>query len=92
MGYAEAVLLVDDDESEMKELYGVFDDGMGANQDLYRTVGNALKDGLAFLSFHNAGEQFHADIHVAQKLADGGQMLFGQYFRRRHDAGLIAVV
>ena len=76
----------------MKELHRLLDDGMGAHEDLYRTVGNALKDGLALLSFHNAGEQFHADIHVAQKLSDGGQMLFGQDFRRRHDAGLIAIV
>ena len=92
LGNAEAVLLIDHHHTETGKLHRVFNDGMGTDEYLHLACQQTVENLLAFLSLHHTSQQFHADGHVAQEVADGLQVLFGQDFRGRHDAGLIAVV
>ena len=90
--YAEAVLLVDDGEAQAQELHVVLDDGMCADEDVHAAVDKTIEHLLPPFSLHDAGEQFHADVHAAQEVGDGGEMLFGKNFGGRHHAHLVAVV
>ena len=92
LGHAEAVLLVNHHHTEMGKLHGVLNDSMGSYENLHLARQQTVKNLLAFLAFDDARQQFHADVHVTQEVADSLQMLFGQYLRRRHDTCLIAVV
>ena len=90
--HTKAVLLVDDGQSKAREDHVVLDDGMRADEDMDITILQVVEDGLAFLALHAAREQFDPYGHVAQKLAEGLQVLLGQYFGRCHDASLTAIV
>ena len=92
LGHAEAVLFVDDDESQTGKLHGVLDDGMCADEDVGGAVEQCVEYLLTAFPLHHTCQQGYADRHVAEKLHDGLQMLFGQDFRRCHDAGLVTVV
>ena len=90
--HSEAVLLVDDRESEPLELHVFFDDGMCSHQQMDAAIYESLHDRLSPLSFHDTGQQFRPHRHVAQQFADGLQVLFGKNLSWRHDTRLIAVV
>ena len=90
--HAEAVLLVDDHETEVEEAHRWFDEGVRAHKDMNRAVGDALHDFLARLAFHAAREEFHGDWQVGKLIPDGGKVLLGKYFGGRHDARLETVV
>ena len=92
LGHTEAVLLVDDDEAEAGKLHRVLDDGMGADENLDGAVEQSFVYLLPSFTLDDTRQQGHANGHVAEKLADGLQVLLGQYLRRGHDAGLVAVV
>ena len=50
----ESVLFVDDHESEVGELHAVFDERMGADQQVRFTRGDALQCSVAFAAFGRA--------------------------------------
>ena len=89
--HAKAVLLVDDGESEVGKLYRVFDDGMCADKNFHVAAHQTFEHLAAALALDDAREQFHAYWHVAEKVANGGEVLLCQDLRGCHDAGLIAV-
>ena len=86
------MLLVDHHHAQAGKLYGVFNDGMGADKNLYGTVEQTVENLLTFLAFDNTCQHGHADIHPFQEVHDGLQVLFGKNLRRCHNACLIAVV
>jgi len=55
---AEAVLLVDSDECETREGDIIFDEGVGADDELRFAVFNALERGRFFGVFHSTDEEF----------------------------------
>ena len=92
LGDTEAVLLIDDDHTQTGKLHRILDDGMGAYEDVDRTVQESVEHFLSPLAFHNACEQGYPYIHIFQEAHDGLQMLLGEDLRGCHDTGLIAVV
>ena len=86
------MLLVDDGESEVGKLYRVFDDSVCANKNFHIAAHQAVEHLAATLALDESCEQFHAYWHVAEKVANGGEVLLCQDLRGCHDAGLIAVV
>ena len=92
LGHTEAVLFVDNDEPQAGELYRIFDDGMGAHEDVDGAVEQAFEHLLTTLALDDARQQRHSEIHAVEKLHDGLQVLFGEDFRGGHDTGLITVI
>ena len=90
--YTEAVLLVDDGQSEPFKLHVVFYEGMGAHQYLHLARHQSVEYFLAPFPLHDAGEQAYVHVHSLEQLADGGQMLLGKNLGGSHDAGLETVV
>ena len=90
--YAEAVLLVDDDESETAELHVVLDDGMRAYQDVDASVLQTFLDGFAALALDVSCQQFDADGHLLEERAERLQVLLGKNLGWGHDACLATVV
>ena len=88
---AEAVLLVDNDHAEAVELHVLIQQGVGADQNGYFAVGDALQEFLAAAAFDRAGEQRHLEAQMLQQGAQGCQVLLRQEFRGRHEGGLLAV-
>ena len=86
------MLLVHHHESQFAELHRVFNHGVCSHEDVHAAAGESVEHGLAPFALHDAGEQFHPYVHVAQKLAYRGEMLFGENFRRCHYASLVSVV
>ncbi len=87
---AEPVLLVDDDQREVAELDAGLEQGMRAEQEIDRAVGQPGDDGIALLAALATGE--HRDRHaggIGERL-DGARMLAHQQLGRRHDRGLRA--
>ena len=92
LSHPKAVLFIDHYQPEPLELNNIFDHSMGANEDMYCSVEQALVDGYAHRLLHRSGEQFNTDIHSIQKSADTLVMLLGQNLRRSHDTGLEPIV
>ena len=86
------VLLVDDGQCEVGKLHRVFDDSVCADKNFHIAAYQAIEHLAAALALDDAREQFHAYWHVAEKVANGGEVLLCQDLRGCHDAGLIAVV
>ena len=89
---AEAVLLVDDGKTKVGEANGGLNERMRSNEYLHRAVGHSLQHFAPRASFDDAREQLYAHRQVAKLFAQRGKVLLGQYFRRSHKAGLIAIV
>ena len=64
---AEAVLLVDDDESEVAEGDVVLDEGVGADEDVYLAVGELLFEFFLGGGAEGAGEELHIDPHARMR-------------------------
>ena len=92
LGDSEAVLLIDDDHAQTGELHRVLDDGMGAYEDMDRTVQQTVEYFLTPFALYDTRQQGYAHIHTVQESHDSLQVLFGKNLRRCHDTGLIAVV
>ena len=90
--HPEAVLLVDDGQSQTAELHAVLDDGMRTHQHVHRAVGQPLQYFLALLTLHRAREQLHPHGQMAQHGAERLEVLFGQNLGGSHDACLMAVI
>src|SRR6266852_4868610 len=88
---AEAVLLVNGDEAEAGEFDVVFDEGVGADDELRFAGANALEDGGFLRSFQTADEELDAIACFGEDAARGKKMLDGKNFRGGHESGLRAV-
>ena len=86
------VALVDDCEAESLELHAVFDDRMGADEDVDGAVEQGLEDFAAAFPLDGSCEEFYAEGHVAQEVQEGFEVLFCEDFGGCHDDGLVAVV
>ena len=65
---------------------------MCAHQYIYLPCGQCVEHLAATFAFHHARKQFNTHRHIAQKLANGAEVLLGQYLGGRHDARLKAIV
>lgn len=88
---AEAVLLVDGNEAEARELDLVFDEGVGADDELGFAGADAFESGGFFREFEAADEEFDLVVAGSEDAARGKIMLHGENFRGRHERGLAAV-
>ena len=88
----EAVLLVNGHEAEAGEGDVVFDEGVGADDELRFAGADAIEDGGFFRGFQAADEQLDAIACFGEDAAGGKKMLDSENFRRRHEGGLRAVL
>ena len=88
---AEAVLLVNGDEAEARELDLVFDEGVGADDELGFAGADAFERGLLFGELEAADEQLDFVAAGSEDAPRGKKMLHGENFRGRHQRGLSAV-
>ena len=91
--HAEAVLLVDDDEAETVELDFLFNQRMGADDQLRLAAIDEAAVGALAVFVERAGEQHDAIAArgALKQLARGEKMLRGQDLSGRHERGLVAV-
>lgn len=90
---AETVLLVHDDEAEVAPLDGVFQEGMGADEDVDFTVLQGREECDALFLGRGAREQCDADLRDGgEERAERLKVLISKDFRRCHDARLVAIV
>ena len=88
---AEAVLLVNGDEAEARELDLIFDEGVGADDELGFAGADAFESGLFFRGFEAADEQLDFVVAGSEDAPRGKIMLHGENFRGGHERGLGAV-
>src|SRR5882724_1732896 len=88
---AEAVLLVNGDEAEAGEGDVVFDERMGADDELRFAGADALEDGGFFGSFQTADEEFDVIASFGKNAARGKKMLHSENFGGGHESSLGAV-
>lgn len=89
---AETMLFVDDGQSETGELNAVFDQGVGADENVYLSGNEVGEQGLPLFAFNNSGEQLGTHAAAGKHLADGDKMLLGEDFGGGHQAGLKSIV
>ena len=89
--YPEAVLLVDDRETEAMEDDRILDDSVCADDDVHGTVGESLKHTRPSFPLYDACQQLHPYVHAVKKACDCLKMLLGENLCRGHNGGLIAV-
>ena len=89
---AETVLFVDDSQSETGELNAVFNQGVGADENVYLSGNEVGEQGLPLFAFNNSGEQLGTHAAAGEHLADGDKMLLSEDFGGGHQAGLKSVV
>src|SRR5690606_18756150 len=90
--YAEAVLLVDDYDTEVMKLHRILDHSMCADDDVKRTFFEFLQRLLSFGAAARPGEESHIHWKSFQQRGHCLKMLSRQNFCRRHQAGLEAIV
>ena len=88
---AEAMLLVDGDEAEARELDLVFDERVRADDELRFAGADAFESGGFFGGLEAADEQFDAVAAGSENAARGKIVLHGENFGGRHERGLAAV-
>ena len=92
LGNTKAMLFVDDHKTEAGELNGIFNDGMGAHEDMNGAIEESFEYLLATLTLDNARQQGDAKVHSLEELHDGSQMLLGKNLCGGHDTGLVTIV
>src|SRR5260370_9041293 len=88
---AEAVMLVNGDETEAGEGDVVFDERVGADDELRFAGANALEDGGFLSGFQAADEELDAIASFGEDAARGKKMLDGENFRGGHQSSLRVV-
>ena len=86
------MLLVDDSQSQLMELHGVFDERMSAYHNVDGSFEKTFEHLFSAFAFHNACQQFNAHRHVAQEIANGLQMLLSENLRGGHNSGLETII
>ncbi len=89
---AEAVLFVDDHEAEVAEGDVVLDEGVGADEEVDCAVGELLFKFLFGGGAQGSREELHVDAEAVEHALEGEEVLSGEDFGGRHEAGLAAVV
>ncbi len=85
------MLLVDDDQAQIREFDFLLDEGVGPDDQLGIALGNVAA-GLTFaIFFHRSGEQNNAIAGVFENAASGKIMLLGENLGRCHQRDLIAI-
>lgn len=87
---AEAVLFVDDGDTEFGEADAVLDECLGADYELDGTVGDAGGEFAAAGGGETAEEQAAVDAAGGEELVDGFPVLCGEHFGGGHEDGLPA--
>ncbi len=87
---AEAVLLVDHHQRQVVEGDARLEEGVGADQQADRAVGEAGEDRLALAALFAAGEHREADAGGLRQRLDRARMLAHEELGRRHHGGLTA--
>ena len=90
--HSEAVLFVNNDQSQRREVHRVFNDRVRTYQDLHVSRQQSGQDRFPLLSFDRSGQQFDTDIHTEKQLLDCLVMLVRQNFGGSHHARLKTVV
>ena len=85
---AKAMLFVDDRKCEILKVDAVLKQGMGANQDLRLSAGDALEYALSVLTLVPTGEHRDTDVQIACKRLDKVKVLMGENLGRRHESRL----
>ena len=100
----EPVLLVDDHGTERVELDPFLDEGVRADRDVDRAVGEPGQHVLALGAGDPVGEQLDTErpiaeqvarvghLQIAEQLPDAGGVLLGQHLGRRHEGALVAAL
>ena len=92
LGDTKPMLFVNHHQSERREIYGIFDNGMRADEYLHFARHQITQDCFPLLAFHISCQQFYTDRHPGKETGNGLIMLVGKDFGRRHHTRLIAVV
>src|SRR5713226_3825234 len=85
---AEAVLLVNGDEAEAGKFDVVFDEGVGADDELGFAGADAIEGGGFFRGFQAADQQLDTIAGFGEDAAGGKKMLNGKNFGRGHEGSL----
>ncbi len=88
--HAETVLFIHHGQHKVLIGDAVLEQRMGADDDLRFARGHALLDLAALLALGAAGQHFHREAHGLREFGDGGVMLTGENFGRRHQHRLSA--
>src|SRR5713226_5246050 len=88
---AEAMLLVNGDEAEAGEGNVVFDEGVGADDELGFAGADAIEGRGFFRDFQTTDEEFDAIACFGENATRGKKVLDGEDFRGGHERGLRAV-
>ena len=89
--HAEAVLLVGDHKAQVGKGGGIGYQGMGTDDEIYRTCGDLLPPLPLLLGGKGAGEKFTADTQGREQFGKTRIMLLRQDFRGRHHGSLVPV-
>ena len=101
---AEPVLLVDHDRTEAGEVDLLLDQGMRADGDVDRAVGEPSQNVLACAAGHPVGEQFDPQgpvaeqvagvghLQVAEECPHSGGVLLGEHLGRGHQRSLVTTL
>jgi hypothetical protein len=87
---AEAMLLVDDCDGEVREVDLLLDEGVSADDDLCVTGGDELPRSGVLLRAQRARQQRDAHTERRAELVDREEMLLGERLGRRHECTLAA--
>ncbi len=91
MQHAEALFLVDHDQSEFFEEDIVLNQAMRADHDIHRAERQRLEDLFLLPDCAEAGEQFHPDRIIRHSLAEGIEMLLSQDGGGNEHGDLLAI-
>ena len=90
--HSEAVLFVNNDQSQRREVHRIFNDRVRTYQDFHISRQQSGQDRFPLLSFDRSGQQFDTDIHTEKQFLDCLVMLVRQNFGGSHHARLKTVV
>ena len=90
LAHAESMFLVDDDQSEVRELYPGDEQAVGADGDVDRATGEPLADVLCFAVGAQAGYDLDFDRPIGEAVAKRLVVLLGEQGGRRQNRDLLA--
>ena len=92
LSHAEAVLLVDNHQSEVAKLHHILEQSMGADNNLQRAIEKIAVYGFALFFASGTGEQGAFNAQRLYQMAYGFEMLGGENLGGSHNGSLIIVV
>ena len=92
MLHAEALLLVDDDQSQIVRIHIAREQPVRAHEHLHVAFGEALQGRLLLLGRAEARKHFHGDVEGVEAVFEGGVVLLGQNGGRTEHHHLLAIL